>query len=512
VDSGNGIEKNRDELLGELQIYQLELEMQNEQLSYSYEMLEHERSKFADFFDLAPVGYFVLDHRGMVQEGNQKGIDLLGISKKMLLSKAFRTFIDHEDRDSFYGFLNRMNTSEAKESCEVKAIINDNKSIYLFLEGLMVKNKINDSFQYYITAIDNTVSKISQQRLLNTKQRLEMTLRASGTGTWTMELAERQLTFDDYCFSILEINSLQFDGNIQNFVKIIHPDDQSYVREALRIAISDFLPLDIEFRIITKQKSIKYIAAKGHRVANVSASYFAGIVVDVTEKRRLDKESLELKNEKQRLVLAATFDAQEKERYRISNALHDSVCQILYGIRLNLQGIKLASDKKQELNNATMLLDEAIKETRMISYELTPSVLRDFGFTAGVKEVVHRLSSSSMILHSHVDPSIENLHKEVQLYLFRIVQELVNNCLKHSNATEVKIAVTMDASQVILHVSDNGTGFIGTNEEALFKGSGLRAIKNRIFLLAGTMDFTSSNQGTIVSLRFNSSQQPTLTS
>lgn len=80
MDSENGIEKNRDELLGELQIYQLELEMQNEQLSYSYEMLEHERSKFADFFDLAPVGYFVLDHRGMVEEGNQKGLDLLDIA------------------------------------------------------------------------------------------------------------------------------------------------------------------------------------------------------------------------------------------------------------------------------------------------------------------------------------------------------------------------------------------------------------------------------------------------
>lgn len=275
MDSENGIEKNRDELLGELQIYQLELEMQNEQLSYSYEMLEHERSKFADFFDLAPVGYFVLDHRGMVEEGNQKGLDLLGVSKKMLMSKAFRTFINHEDRDSFYGFLSRMNTSEAKESCEVKAIINENKSIYMFLEGLKVKNRINGSLQYYITAIDNTVSKIAQQRLLNTKQRLEMTLRASGTGTWTMELAERRLTFDDYCFSILEINSLQFDGNIQTFVTIIHPDDQSYVREALRIAVSDFQPLDIEFRIITKRKSIKYISAKGHRVANVSASYFA---------------------------------------------------------------------------------------------------------------------------------------------------------------------------------------------------------------------------------------------
>jgi PAS domain S-box-containing protein len=512
VDSETGINKSREELLDELKICQLELEMQNEQLSYSYELIENERSKFAGFFDHAPVGYFVLDPHGKVEEVNQTGTDLLGVSKIMMRLENFTKFIDHDTRDSFDAFLSRMNTNADKQICEVKATNVIQKVTFLLLEGLKIKNEVNGTFQYYVTAIDITIGKLSQQRLLNTKQRLEMTLRASGTGTWTLDLGQRFLTFDDYCFSILEINSLDFDGDIQSFINIVHPDDQSIVHEGLRTAITDFKALDFEFRILNKRKSIKHISAKGHRVVNVSGSYFAGIIMDVTDKKRMEKERLDLHNEKQQLVLAATFDAQEKERLRISNALHDSVCQILYGIRLNLQGIKISSDKKQELNNATLLLDEAIKETRTISYELTPSVLRDFGFAAGIKEMAQRLSSSTMTIYNHVDSTIENLNTEVQLYLFRIVQELVNNCLKHSKATEVRIAVTTDAKQVILHVADNGVGFTGTTEQALFKGSGLRAIKNRIFLLGGTMDFTSSKDNTAISLRFNSNQKTLLDS
>jgi PAS domain S-box-containing protein len=286
VDSETEKGKNRDELLAELEVYQLELEMQNEQLSFSYEMLENERSKFADFFDLAPVGYFVLDPEGKVQEANQTGIELFGTAKNKLLFKDFKFFITDESRDSLYVFMKQMKSSVAKRTCEVKVIHKDNTVLYLRLEGLKVKHKFNESFQYYVTAVDITTSNLAQQRLMDTKQRLELTLRASGTGTWVMELDQRKLTFDDYCLSILELDNLTFDEDIRSFIGTIHPDDQQSMSEALRAATSDFEPLDLEFRIVTKRGIIKYIAVKGHRVVNVSSNYFAGILVDITEKKR----------------------------------------------------------------------------------------------------------------------------------------------------------------------------------------------------------------------------------
>jgi PAS domain S-box-containing protein len=500
--------KDNQELLEKLQVYQLELEMQNEQLSVSYQLLENERAKFAGFFDLAPVGYFVLDHLSVVEEANQTGTDLLGVTKDKVLFQPFKKFIDPSYFEGFYGFLSRMKSNSEKQSCEIKVVEKSAKLMYLRLEGRAVKNRVSAKVQYYVTAIDITENKLAQQRLISTTQRLEMTLLASGTGTWTMEVPGDTLLMDDFCYSIFEISPLEFDGSLKAFIQLIHPDDQLSVKEAFKKSISTFSSLDLEFRVISKKGNIKNLSAIGHQVSKVNASFFAGIIMDTTDKKRLDKEASELHNEKQRLVLSATFNAQEKERFKISNALHDSVCQILYGIRLNLQGIQISSDKKKELNNASMLLDEAIRETRAISYELTPSVLRDFGFIAGVKEMAQRMSSREMKIYSQVDKAADALDKEVQLYVFRIIQELINNCLKHTSASEAHIKVTIDKDQVLFSVTDDGGGFNLPVEQAFSKGSGLRAIKNRIYLLGGTMDLETSDRGTVVQIKLRSNQTP----
>ena len=508
MDNELNTNKNKKELLGELQVYQLELEMQNEQLSISYELLENERAKFARFFDLAPVGYFVLNNLGIIEEANQTGTDLLGVQRDNVLHQPFKTFIDPEVYEVFYGFIGRMNDSSEKQSCEIKVSETASDFMYLRMEGRAVHNKLNDKPQYYVTVIDITESKLDQQRLISTTQRLEMTLAASGTGTWTMAVPGNLLSLDNFCYSIFEIDPLAFDGSLAAFIQLIHPDDQLSVREAFKNSINNFIPLDFEFRIITKKGLIKDLSVMGHQISKVNASFFAGIIIDVTIKKRQDKQALDLHNDKQRLVLSATFNAQEQERFRISNALHDSVCQILYGIRLNLQGIQISSDKKKELNNASMLLDEAIRETREISYELTPSVLRDFGFIAGIKEMAQRMSSRVMKIHSQVDKTADDLDKEVQLYVFRIIQELINNCLKHAQASEAHIKVTTTDDYVSLYVSDNGSGFKVPMDQAFSEGSGLRAIKNRIYLLGGTMDLDTSDQGTIIKINFKSDQTP----
>jgi signal transduction histidine kinase len=224
--------------------------------------------------------------------------------------------------------------------------------------------------------------------------------------------------------------------------------------------------------------------------------------LDITEHKRLAREAEALKKEKQKLVLSATFNAQEKERYKISSALHDSVCQILYGIRLNLQNIQLTRNLKGEFTNVNKLLDQAIRETRELSYELTPSVLRDFGFNAGVREMAQRLSTPQFRIKTIINSRADLVKPEVQLYVFRMIQELINNCIKHANATEAEIRVCTEDEITTLVISDNGTGFEKEVEESLSQGSGIRGIKNRIFLLNGKIDLQTSAKGTSIAIEF----------
>src|SRR5690606_3248814 len=99
-------------------------------------------------------------------------------------------------------------------------------------------------------------------------------------------------------------------------------------------------------------------------------------------------------------------------------------------------------------------LDQVIKETRNISYELTPSVLRDFGFVAGIKEMAQRLRTKTFIIDTKIASEADLLHPQIQLYLFRIIQELINNCIKHANASQVQVEVSIENDWVTLLVVD----------------------------------------------------------
>lgn len=490
-------------LLEELQIFQLELEMQNDELSNSYHMLELERTKFVDFFNLAPVGYFILDHIGLVEEANQTGADMLAMQKSRIIGKKFQNFIAEQDWQNFYGFLHQMNSAKNKLSCEIMLNMSNNHQYDVRMEGIAITNGITKNNKYYVTIIDISESKHAQQQLLKTTQRLEMTLNASGTGTWTMELGNNKLFLDKFSYSVLGIMEWEFDGTIKGLLLMIHPEDKALVRRKLFDTISTFNDLNLEFRIITKEGEVRTILAKGHEVVNeITPRYFAGILMNITSQKRLAKIAEELKEQQQKLVLSTTFSAQEKERYRISSALHDSVCQILYGIRLNLQNIQLSKDLRGEFVNVNKLLDQAIRETRELSYELTPSVLRDFGFASGVKEMAQRLSTPGFQIQTVFKEMIYPLSEEVELYAFRMIQELINNCIKHANATEAKIIISSADENVYIVISDNGKGFDKSVKESITLGSGIRGIKNRIFLLNGKINLNTDKTGTTISIQF----------
>lgn len=491
-------------LLNELQVYQLELEMQNDELKASYATLDQERAKFVGLYDLAPVGYFILDYLGVVEEANQNGVDLLNMSKQTIIRRRFQSFIAPQSWQDFYHFLHRMQYSDGKQSAEIKLLLPHDQIIYTRMEGIAISSMMVSEIKYYITLIDITESRNAQKILTETKERLEMTLKASATGTWTIDSAANTVFLDTHSCNILGISRGKFEGTVKGLIAIVHPEDQLQVRHHLIAALSGHKEIDLEFRIVPDTDRIKYIAAKGHEIrVQDDKTCFAGILMDITERKKMEQEAEMLKNGQQKLILSATLTAQEKERNAISRALHDSVCQLLYGIRLNLESVQRAHDLKGEFNNVNALLDQAIRETRQISYELTPSVLKDFGFVAGVKEMAQRTSTPDFKIDAYIDHHADSLNPEVQLYLFRMIQEMISNCIKHARASRAEIKVSFVSKQVIIKVTDNGTGLKMDVEEASKKGSGLSGIINRVYLLNGKIKFNTAKKGLTVTITLN---------
>jgi len=124
-------------LLHELQVHQVELEMQNEELSKTYQIAEEALKKYTMLYDLAPMGYFTLDSAGIIRELNFTGAEMLGDRRFSLVNSNFKLFVSNDSLPVFNNFLNNIFLNNSKESCEVMLGYNQNSLCYVYIEGVV---------------------------------------------------------------------------------------------------------------------------------------------------------------------------------------------------------------------------------------------------------------------------------------------------------------------------------------------------------------------------------------
>ena len=245
----------------------------------------------------------------------------------------------------------------------------------------------------------------------------------------------------------------------------------------------------------------------GHYDAYVVPLYHAGesqpsgvltVVRDVTERDRLAEEVTQQRLRQQQEVLAAILATQETERKRIAEALHNGLGQLLYATKLSLEGrAGVPGPALQSLK----LLEEAIRATRTISFELTPGVLEDFGLQTALQELVKRIAPAGLPVRLHLVGLAYRFPPPVEIGVYRTVQELLNNVMKHAHATEATVHVAHENGRLEVSVEDDGRGF----EPAALAGQplagiGLAGVRNRVALLGGRLAIHSRlGRGSIIS-------------
>lgn len=196
----------------------------------------------------------------------------------------------------------------------------------------------------------------------------------------------------------------------------------------------------------------------------------------------------------QKDLLEASIKAQEVERQRIATDLHDGLGSLLSAIRLYVLQLgpnKSPQDYQELLNETKAIVDSAIAQTREISHNLHPSTLERFGVIQAIEDHSKRIQKLNGInVHFNYDKE-HQFSQEQDLALYRIFQELINNTLKHAEATEIHISIKTDQPNIQLHYRDNGKGLppIQVNEKR--HGLGLKSIESRVNMLNGKMEITS---------------------
>jgi len=217
--------------------------------------------------------------------------------------------------------------------------------------------------------------------------------------------------------------------------------------------------------------------------------------------------------------VATVTDSQEEERKRIARDLHDGTIQnlIAIGQRIELAREMLAEqsvdESRQQLTEVRTMVKESIEGIRQFSRDLRPLALEDLGLIPALQYLVGRLENDETInTHLNIEGDAVGLASDLEVAIFRITQEVLNNIQKHARATKVWVTVRFLPKQSLLEVRDNGVGFdVPENTTDLVRGGsfGLMGLEERANLFGGDISFQSApNQGTIVRVILPHTQLP----
>jgi PAS domain S-box-containing protein len=297
----------------------------------------------------------------------------------------------------------------------------------------------------------------------------------------------------------------EIPSTVETVNELIHPEDRELVRKAeVEYMTQKKDRLTLEFRLKTKSGAYKWIASRGKTVefdSNGRAKRLMGAHIDITELKEAQKKIQDLS----RKILSA----QEIERQKIARELHDNIAQNLSSLKILLQTLLageagLSVETKDKAKYITDTIQSCIKDVRNMSYDLCPPEIVQLGLVRAVSKFCEDFSEREKIEIDFSDLGVKEdlLDQEININLYRIVQEALNNIRKHAEATSVTIKLIASFPEIMLRIEDNGKGFdlaSRTDAASSEKRMGLENMKERARLLSGDISFQAKkNKGTLV--------------
>jgi PAS domain S-box-containing protein len=339
---------------------------------------------------------------------------------------------------------------------------------------------------------------IEQSLRLNENRLLEAQ-RMAHLGNWELEIATNKLLWSDEVYRIFGFKPKQIDVTYELFMSCVHPDDRDLVRESVHKALDEGKPYNVSHRIIKSDGGERVLNEKAEVVydANRQPARMIGTVHDITEQKKAEEE-IRASQKALRELTAELLLAEERERRRLAHDLHDSVGQILAFSARELKTLEksLSPPSANALREVIEQLHVAVKQTRTLSFDLSPSILYEIGFEAAVEDLLDRMSEERHIQCRFEDClSPKPLADDVKILLYRSIRELLINAAKHADAALIKVSLSRSNSDICIKVEDDGRGFnagLLEKDSKKRKGFGLFSIRERLNHIGGSLTIESA--------------------
>jgi len=251
--------------------------------------------------------------------------------------------------------------------------------------------------------------------------------------------------------------------------------------------------------LVKKDQTLMEVEVQENAIEYKSNFIRAIVIRDISRRKKAEK-ALDEEREKR---LSSLIDGQEMERQRLSRELHDSLGQSLIAIKLKLESAVDADIIKTRtiIDSAKELFDNTIDEVRRISNNLMPAVLYEFGLQTALSNLCKRIEETAHIeVRFYSNLKKENYDIKIKTYIYRISQEALNNCVKHSKASLVEVYLLESIGNIKLIIKDNGKGFI-FDKNYISSGNGLLNMKERAQLINAKFEIkTACGQGTEINI------------
>lgn len=294
-----------------------------------------------------------------------------------------------------------------------------------------------------------------------------------------------------YLYRMIGLDTNWTEAGKERFARFVNLDPGEYtfqVKASNNDGIWNVHPVDLRISITPPfWKTLSFIIG-----VTVIGVLLLVVSIRFYFRRKLKQKTKELEL-KQSVRVNAIFETEEKERKRIAGELHDGIGQLLSTAKLNVSGFGENIDPKYNVlyKNSLQLLDQACEEVRTISHNMMPGALIRMGLMTAVNEMIIKINDAGKIKVDFDTNLEERFDETIEISVYRIIQEALNNMVKHSQAKNIQLRLMKTANQIDVSITDDGKGF-DVSRIAESKGLGWRNMYSRVEILRGSIEVDSA--------------------
>jgi PAS domain S-box-containing protein len=362
--------------------------------------------------------------------------------------------------------------------------------------------KENGEFDGALAMVEDITGRLLAERELSeTNERLRLTMEAGGVGGWAWDIKGGKNLWFGQKHAQLGVGPEALSESIQEFWDRVHPDDRIWLQIIVQESMENHLELDVEFRVVWPDGSLHWLGSRGRFFygPDGKAERMLGTAADITQRKQAEEA---LSKVSQKLI-----QAQEHERSRLARELHDDINQRLSLLAAALDRLKhqlptATEQLKQHLSVASEHVADIGRDIQALSHRLHSPKLELLGLAAAASSFCREFSQRQDVEIDFQASSIpRNLPDDISLTLYRVLQEALQNAVKHSGARHFYVSLAGKTDAIELAVQDSGAGF-KLDEAIKGQGLGLASMKERMKLVDGELSMESQlNQGTTIRAR-----------